>query len=371
MPKRVIDGEALWTSKKLKNLGATDCLATLLYCWLLPLADHQGVFEYDLDLIWKDALFYLDIMTPTELADYLSLYVKGGLLLVFESNSKKWGYWVGMEKSGRLPGAEHSKRYKKTEYDLSDMSRTTAGYVPDISARGIGIGIGSGIGVGIGSGAENPAPAPSDEKEEVVTKSTVQAIEDTCRKVFGYDPKSGEVRASLKSLVGTYGDSAIVDAFQDWAESCQGSPMNYPLTTFSRVAIGIINGSTVVKVDDTMQNLLDEIGEIAGNDIVFSKNQTVALRQMLIEYGHDDFLAAFKDFHSKQDEFMLKRAAASWIATGFQYIRNIVLARQQQKMREQVADQLTEQGRREALAGLAEAQKAEVDPDGSFDPESF
>jgi DNA-binding transcriptional ArsR family regulator len=119
-----------------------------------------------------------------------------------------------------------------------------------------------------------------------------------------------------------------------------------------------------------VQNLLDKLIDIAGTDIVFSNNQGAILNQMVDEFGLEDFLNGFRDFYSKQDEFLLKTAAKRWLETGRQYIRAIQRAREQQKAREEMAVRLGEQGRAEVEAKLAEIKAAEAE-EPQEDPNEF
>lgn len=110
MPKRLVDGEALWTSRNLKALPKADPLALLIYCWLLPIAEANGVFEYDVEMIHTRTMLYHDIVSKEDLEDYLSLYREYGFLFVWTHYGKEYGFWVNMEK--RLP---------KTKYVSKEM----------------------------------------------------------------------------------------------------------------------------------------------------------------------------------------------------------------------------------------------------------
>lgn len=190
MPKRIIDGEAIWTSLRLRELG-TDALPALYYLWLLPTATANGTFECDADLIWRSCFSWYQNwrITPKEVESFIQLYHEHGLLFLW-TNGRRWGYWIGIEKPGRLPGTKRINthqlycavdneavpwrevaEYKRSHgWRLTDEERAQCTSLlpgmeqtPDnlrsssvappealrsSSALGIGIGIGSGIGIG-------------------------------------------------------------------------------------------------------------------------------------------------------------------------------------------------------------------------------
>ena len=57
MPKRIVDGEGLWNSRKLKLVEPEWIRGE--YANLLPLALANGVFELDIDQIWARVYGYL------------------------------------------------------------------------------------------------------------------------------------------------------------------------------------------------------------------------------------------------------------------------------------------------------------------------
>lgn len=111
MPKRVVDGEALWTSSKLKKVTPMEWRAH--YANWLPLAEANGVFEIDFDIL--RAKVY-PVINPQFSSEDVRLvfneFVRVGLLTWFADSDKLFGYFVGIDKSGRLPSEKHLKRYK-------------------------------------------------------------------------------------------------------------------------------------------------------------------------------------------------------------------------------------------------------------------
>jgi hypothetical protein len=110
MPKRIVDGDALWLSEKVRNLPTE---YRLHYANWLPLAEANGVFEADIHRIRARVYSYLlpDISSD-DVRDILRAFTEAGLVKIWQEDNKNWGYFVGIEKPGRLPALGHLSRYK-------------------------------------------------------------------------------------------------------------------------------------------------------------------------------------------------------------------------------------------------------------------
>jgi hypothetical protein len=107
--KRILDG-ALWRSAKLRSLPGNFALH---YANWIPLAAANGVFEADLALIQSTVYSYiLPNISISDVGDILDAFEKAGLVQVYKANGKTWGYFTGIEKSGRLPELRYLSRYK-------------------------------------------------------------------------------------------------------------------------------------------------------------------------------------------------------------------------------------------------------------------
>ncbi len=84
------------------------------YANLLPLALANGVFECSPRRIWSQPYSYnWPEITLDKVETILGALQKVGLLFTWTNgDSKVWGYWVGIEKPGRLPG---KSRWGKNE----------------------------------------------------------------------------------------------------------------------------------------------------------------------------------------------------------------------------------------------------------------
>lgn len=111
MPQRLVDGEAIWSSQKIKSIPQEWIRGE--YANLLPLALANGVFELDLDAIWNRVYGYLrPHITRENVREIFDAFEAHGLIFRFEKEGKIWGYFVGIEKAGRLPPKSEKKRYR-------------------------------------------------------------------------------------------------------------------------------------------------------------------------------------------------------------------------------------------------------------------
>lgn len=118
MPKRIIDGEGVWRSEKLLEVSAQ---YRAEFANLIPLALANGAFELGASRsIWGRRIhsivysFNRPDVTPEMVDAILGEFYRAKLLFVWaDVTGKYWGYWVGIDKPGRLPSA--SRQDKKHE----------------------------------------------------------------------------------------------------------------------------------------------------------------------------------------------------------------------------------------------------------------
>jgi hypothetical protein len=110
MPKRVVDGDALWRSRKLL-LVPPEYRGE--YANLLPLADVNGSFECDPTSIWADVYSYNRAnITVANVTAMLDAFEAAGMLVRWKQEGKTWGYFVGIHRPGRLPSGKHLSRHR-------------------------------------------------------------------------------------------------------------------------------------------------------------------------------------------------------------------------------------------------------------------
>jgi hypothetical protein len=181
MPKRLVDGEGIWRSQKLRQLKLE---YRSEYANLLPLAGDRGSFECDPASIWADVYAYnRPDITPEDVEAILAEFERVKLLFRWPHEGKTWGYWVGIEKGGLL--SKPSERYSKDPVpDADELTRfsgvSPAPHPPDnraVDAVTPRTGLGSGL--GSGSGQEEDSHSHSAAQRGRLDKRTVLSSTDT------------------------------------------------------------------------------------------------------------------------------------------------------------------------------------------------
>jgi hypothetical protein len=111
LPKRLIDGEALWRSNKLNQVQPLSFRAE--YCNIIPLAEADGTFEADPRRVWADVYSYNRPDVTVEMVEnILSEFERVGMLVrKSDEKGKIWGIFIGME--NRLPAKSQRDKYKQ------------------------------------------------------------------------------------------------------------------------------------------------------------------------------------------------------------------------------------------------------------------
>lgn len=110
MPKRLIDGEALWGSDKLARVAPQKYRAE--YANLIPLALANGVFEADPAKVWaKVYAFNRPKVRPKHVEEILASFEQAGMLFRWQDEEgKRWGFWIGI--NGRLPSKDRAEKLR-------------------------------------------------------------------------------------------------------------------------------------------------------------------------------------------------------------------------------------------------------------------
>lgn len=182
MPSRVIDGDKMHQSDKIAALPGW---AQPEYAWIYPLADANGVFELtNLRAVHARAYAIRSRFSFAKFTKLIQLFNKSvGLLFIWEANGKRYGYWTGAERRGRLPSLSTRARYNpigilppadqlrayykrfgiRTDAQVTNHSRLNH----DAIVTGVGVGVGVGLGVGKGEETEKSKPSCSPSANEV------------------------------------------------------------------------------------------------------------------------------------------------------------------------------------------------------------
>jgi hypothetical protein len=182
MPKRVLDGEALWTSDKLGQVEPVAFRAE--YANLLPLALGNGAFEAEPKKVWLKVYGYNRPDVSTDMvAAIFSEFERVKMLFRWKAaDGKVYGYWVGIDKSGRLPPPSHVKYEKRGPDVPADLLAQflRAGYQGDTKAEAwvpqgnTLIGLGFGKELGIGSGVHSDTEFACGESELAIPLSSTE-----------------------------------------------------------------------------------------------------------------------------------------------------------------------------------------------------
>ena len=160
MPKRIVDGEGLWRSDKLARLEPR---WRPEFANLLPLALANGVFEADARRVWSIAYSYNRTeITADDVAQLLDALEAAKILFRWAdpSTQKTWGFWVGVNKTGRLPSQSRLKKKHDAigpEPPAEELERFIQAIGQPMASHGLadgrlGFGFGTGTGTGTGTG---------------------------------------------------------------------------------------------------------------------------------------------------------------------------------------------------------------------------
>jgi hypothetical protein len=296
MPKRVVDGDAVWRSKKLKLVSPP---FRAEYANLVPLAEANGVFELDVDRVWSDVYSYNreDVSVET-VQVILAELEKVGLLRVWEEAGKTWGYWEGIHKSGRLPKASELQKYKHLPPDppiQTSLSGDSAEGALILAPR-FGIGL-----VLDRSGLE-------DENEELLGETDMKSekqITTLCKQIFGRSVHlhNGH-KDELKRLDASYKGSAVVRAFEEWGTEHAEDDLANPVAVFLTLAddlLGVETTSQAAAKSPEVVNLVREIVYLSDGKVTFDDRQKPALSELLASYSQTEILGALREWLPDQD----------------------------------------------------------------------
>lgn len=202
MPKRLVDGDALWRSDKLFKVEPTAFRAE--YANLLPLALDDGTFECDARRIWAEVYAYNRPDVTLETVEQILQEFERVGLLVRRQNDKWWGYWTGIEKQGRLPPP--SQRYKKGHPDLFEGEMSPRATLGQPLSGLVRFGMDR---VRLGEEADPPAQPSSAKNLRIVFRQESSKKLTLGRNDCDWD---GYAKAC-----GTYGTEKVDKYFREWA----------------------------------------------------------------------------------------------------------------------------------------------------------
>lgn len=159
MPKRILDGDALWASSKLERCPEW-CIPE--YAWLYPLADGNGSFEItNLRVIHGKISAIRPHFTYDTLRDAFREFHRHGLMFIWQDGAKIYAHWTGSDRPGRLPKQSERNRYQLLAPEVPksllnaylDEYRDNVAMLSrgdrDLIATSVGVGLGFGVGLGM------------------------------------------------------------------------------------------------------------------------------------------------------------------------------------------------------------------------------
>lgn len=359
MPARVIDGEGLWRSKKIKSLPIA---FRAEYANLVPLAEANGVFDCDPDHVWAEVYaFNRPDVTPETVVRILDSLEHVDLLRRFTAAGRVYGYWTGIHKSGRLPTGTHLARYKNLPPNpppeiLSEETphSYSPGELPD--TPGLVGDDPAGFGIGLDRSGDGVV-LPQNQNDEETDMKAKKEIPHLCRRILGTKAETYDnVWAEIKELETIYGSTIVINTFAEWAHTRAGDDFRgKPVTEFLKTADGLLSGALSVIASPATGALANELAYLSGGSVTFDDQTKSALTRLLKDHSDAELTAAFRQFFgdlSLDDAFQMKYAAKKFTEKAEQLV---YVQRRRKAEQQQAAESL--EATKEASVHHAEAER--------------
>ena len=323
MPKRLIDGEALWKSRKLKRVSLS---YRAEYANLIPLAEVNGVFEYDPHLIWLEVYaFNRPDISLEDVVQIMDEFERAEMLTRWEEDGKWWGHWTGIEK--RLPAPSALKR---GDYKIKNGvpnppcgPQENHNDTTSESQHRFRFKLGSGEGL-------------SEEKIEM-RRRTFEAI---CHRYgLAPDPKGYSSWSDLAGICEGLGDRTVEAAFEEWASKEPDAAT--PIATFVKIAPKLTRKVVVVEENPKLKEFCHHVTKKSSFQIIFNKAQKSEVSELLDQYPYSEIVLAFDKFYDiiKDDSYQLKFGAKDFVEKGPQILETTRLMKAEAEAQEkQIAE---------------------------------
>ena len=367
MPKRVVDGDAVWRSKKLKQMSPE---FRAEYANLVPLAEANGVFEVDVDRVWSDVYSYnREGVTVGIVAEILAELESVGLLRVWQESGKVWGYWEGIHKSGRLPKASELLKYKNlppNPPEISSLSGDSAEGARILAPRfGIGLVLDR-----FGLGAE-----PQDENENILEETDMKSetqIQILSQQILKTPARFyGSTKDDLRRLERVHKASAVVRAFEEWENGLDEAPAN-PGVAFIQVADDLLSGETIAQQcakSPEVIGLVREIAYVSDGKVTFDERQKPALAALAQEYSQTEILSALKTWLEDQDFSIPKNL--QYAGKNFTDRADALCYAARRKASERAIEDATREWTKKRLQAEAEAERVAAEAEKKSEEDIF
>ena len=330
MPARIVDGDALWGSDKIKNL---DPRVQPEYANLVPLAEVNGVFEVNSARIHQRVYAYNRPSVTLEMVEFiLEDLIRVDLLRTWEMNGKTYGYWTGIDKpgAGRLPPPSQRKKFKN--FMPSPPCEIVS--APDKPSSPLD-----------GEVVESPMGLLSSYEEDDM--SYKQNLKESIQKYFGVGIRDDDFAWNeIRTLNGAYGADRVLDAFETWAGMNSDKGYRNPLSAFAKVAASLLFKPMAMTQEHPELDELSSDLYLAGDQSFNGKSRT-ALNDLLQKYPADEIKEAYLEFIENKDQSSIRFAPRDFAEGG---ARDVILARRKRKVILQQQAELYERAKQEAIA---------------------
>lgn len=331
MPARVIDGDSLWRSKKLKKMSPT---FRGEYANLVPLAEANGVFDCDPERVWSDVYAFNRPEINVETVEKILYELEQvDLLRRWKDKDKIWGYWTGIHKSGRLPVGKHLERYKNLPPNPPDEIRDaevvleSSGISPGLSHDDppwFGIGLDR-FGIGVVR-EENPDENDFPENGQEDEMKAKKAIPALCQQILHQKADMyPDTVAQIEAYAISTSNGQVIRQFEEWAvenvyEEFRGRPVAAFLRSLDNPRV---TEARQVASDPQTIALARELAYLSDGVVSFNDKEKGGLGKLLTEGNtKEELLSVFRTFFAdiQNDEFALKFAAKNFVEKADQLV---------------------------------------------------
>jgi hypothetical protein len=362
MPKRLIDGEKVWGSDKLRQVQPEEFRAE--YTNLLSLALANGSFECEPAKVWFQVYAYnRPSVTEARVSEILAELERVRLLFRWTDNDgKKWGYWVGIEKDGLLPAETHRNRYKTGQTPPIDKLnafikshiaeppaeiQSTSGLPPARLALALAFGKES-------TSSENSLAQEADMANRLKENLSVICIQHDVK------PDHGQswIWKQMELLARGRGQHAIEDQLGAWL-TANPEVKDKPIVAFyENAAWG--PPTTEASSNKKWEALLTQLWKI--NPKPFSTDSQQSLQNLRGRMSDEEILQGYREFCSSLDEFDLKHAPRNFVSGGAVAVVNCLRdAREEDVRLKDLQNNLAALGAQEAQRNLPPEEEEIVD----------
>ena len=325
MPKRMVDGDRIWTSDKLKSVEPEE--RRFDYANLIPLALANGSFECSPGRVLRDVYFYLRPSVSLEdVESVLNEYERVRLLFRWrDEHGKVWGFWVGITSEGLLPAKAHVDRgdYKKGKEPPADLlqkfinGEIESGLLPSTPGGDPGVALipPEEPPAGLGKDRVGEDRVGKDENsffvQEYRQENGMKIKNEIQQVCAGFGVKAGGFKSTwdeMQSLASAPGNSvgAVVRDFTEWMEEYRGDDFpNGAVSKYLHVAAARLAADSAPALaslkDPEVVGLVRELTYVSDGALSFVDKQRIRLAEVLKEFSAAEIKSAFTAWLGDQD----------------------------------------------------------------------